>query len=257
MHLLAMADLLGMLAFGAALGFLGGLFGIGGGIIAIPFLALALGMEQALAQGTSLAMMVPILLVGWWRYSHRHPIPWRTASQIGLLASLTTWLVAYVATSLNPLILRTVFALFLLGLALRMLVKRKKPTTQTAAGLINPKFMPLVGIVGGACMGLLGVGGGMLATPLFTGLFAQRQTAAQSLSLALVTPSSIVALITYGSAQRVDWSVGLPMAIGGLITVSSGVALAHRLPERTMKNAFAWMILGTALWLLLKSIYLK
>lgn len=257
MNLMAMADLLGMLAFGAVLGFLGGFFGIGGGIIAIPFLALALGMEQALAQGTSLAMMVPILLVGWWRYSHRHPIPWRTASQIGLLASLTTWLVAYVATSLNPLILRTVFALFLLGLALRMLVKRKKPTTQMTPCLINPKYMSLVGFVGGACMGLLGVGGGMLATPMFTGLFAQRQTAAQSLSLALVTPSSIVALITYGSAQRVDWSVGLPMAIGGLITVSSGVALAHRLPERTMKNAFAWMVLGTALWLLIKSIYVK
>ena len=96
MHLLAITDLLTMLALGAALGFFGGLFGIGGGIIAIPFLALAFGMEQALAQGTSLAMMVPILLVGWWRYSRRHPITWRTAIQLGLLASLTTWLVAYV-----------------------------------------------------------------------------------------------------------------------------------------------------------------
>ena len=87
MHLLAITDLLSMLALGAALGFFGGLFGIGGGIIAIPFLALALGMEQAMAQGTSLAMMVPILLVAWWRYSRRHPISWRTAGQIGLLAT--------------------------------------------------------------------------------------------------------------------------------------------------------------------------
>jgi uncharacterized membrane protein YfcA len=257
MHLLAMTDLLTMLTLGAALGFFGGLFGIGGGIIAIPFLALAFGMEQALAQGTSLAMMVPILLVGWWRYSRRHPVPWRTASQIGLLASLTTWLVAYVATGLNPNVLRTVFSIFLIVLALRMLARRKKSVPEEAGSRFSLRLMPLVGILGGACMGLLGVGGGLVATPFFTGFFGQRQSVAQSLSLALVTPCSMVALITYGSAQRVDWSVGLPLAIGGLFTVSAGVALAHRLPERTMKTAFAWMILGTAIWLLLKPILLK
>jgi len=257
MHLLAMTDLLTMLTLGAALGFFGGLFGIGGGIIAIPFLALAFGMEQALAQGTSLAMMVPILLVGWWRYSRRHPVPWRTASQIGLLASLTTWLVAYVATGLNPNVLRTVFSIFLIVLALRMLARRKKSVPEEAGSRFSLRLMPLVGILGGACMGLLGVGGGLVATPFFTGFFGQRQSVAQSLSLALVTPCSMVALITYGSAQRVDWSVGLPLAIGGLFTVSAGVALAHRLPERTMKTAFAWMILGTAIWLLLKPILFK
>lgn len=257
MHLLAMTDLLTMLALGAALGFFGGLFGIGGGIIAIPFLGLAFGMEQALAQGTSLAMMVPILLVGWWRYSRRHPVPWRTAIQIGLLASLTTWLVAYVATGLNPNVLRTMFSIFLLVLALRMLAKRKKHAAEEASRRFNPRLMPVVGILGGACMGLLGVGGGLVATPVFTSCFGQRQTVAQSLSLALVTPCSIVALITYGSAQRVDWSVGLPLAIGGLFTVSAGVLFAHRLSERTMKTVFAWMILGTAIWLLLKPVLLK
>jgi len=116
--------------------------------------------------------------------------------------------------------------------------------------------MPLVGILGGACMGLLGVGGGLVATPCFTGFFGQRQTVAQSLSLALVTPCPIVALMTYGSAQRVDWAIGLPLAIGGLFTVSAGVTLAHRLPERTMKTAFAWMIMLTAIWLLVKPIFL-
>lgn len=44
MHALAITDLLSILTLGAALGFFGGLFGIGGGIIAIPFLALAFGM---------------------------------------------------------------------------------------------------------------------------------------------------------------------------------------------------------------------
>jgi hypothetical protein len=111
--------------------------------------------------------------------------------------------------------------------------------------------LPLVGMLGGSSMGLLGIGGGLVATPILSGWLGQRQTVAQSLALALVAPSSLVALATYAGAQRVDWSMGLPMALGGLFTVSAGVALAHRLPERRMRLAFAMLLLLTAGWLLL------
>lgn len=41
------------------------------------------------------------------------------------------------------------------------------------------------------------------------------------------------------------------MALGGMFTVAAGVAFAHKLPERRMRAAFAWMLLATALWLAL------
>lgn len=252
---IALTDLLTTLSLGAVLGFFGGMFGIGGGIIAIPLLVLAFGMDQALAQGTALVMMAPNLLIAWWRYNQRHPVALPTALQIVVLASLTTWGVAQLATGLNPTILRAVFSVFLLLMALRMLwqLRATGPAQEAATrSRFNLRLMPLVSLVGGSSMGLLGVGGGLVATPLFTGLFGQRQTVAQSLSLALVAPSSMVALMTYSHAQRVDWSVGLPLAMGGLFTVSAGVAFAHRLPEHKMRTAFAWMLLCTAIWLLLR-----
>jgi uncharacterized membrane protein YfcA len=252
MPTISLPELLLMLSLGAALGFFGGLFGIGGGIIVIPLLVLGFGMEQAVAQGTALVMMVPNLLIAWFRYNQREPVAWRTALQIGALASLTTWLVAHIATRLAPDIMRTVFALFLLALSLRLLLQKPlNPRTPPRAPR-SLRLLPLVGVVGGSSMGLLGVGGGLVATPLFTGWFGQKQTVAQSLSLALVAPSSIIALLTYSSAARVDWAIGLPLAVGGLFTVSAGVAVAHRLPERRMRAAFAWMVLCTALWLLAK-----
>ena len=248
----ALPALLMMLVLGAALGFLGGMFGIGGGIIVIPLLVVGFGMDQTMAQGTALVMMVPNLLVAWMRYSQRHPVALKTALHIGVLACLTTWAVAHVATRLAPEVMRTVFSLFLLALALRMLWQTPaSPPTQE----VKPRslrWMPLVGMVGGGCMGLLGVGGGLVATPIFTGWFRQKQTVAQSLSLALVAPSAIIALMTYSAAQRVDWAMGLPLAVGGLFTVSAGVAFAHRLPEKRMRAAFALMVLCTAVWLLAK-----
>ena len=257
MHLVTITNLLIIVGLGAALGFLGGLFGIGGGIIAIPLLVSFFDMDQASAQGTVLVMMVPNLLIAWWRYSQRHPVPWMTAIKIGLLASCATWLMAHIATRIESGLLRTFFSVFLLFLAVRLLSKNRVSTPTEVESRLNPRLMPLVGVIGGSTMGLLGIGGGLVATPIFTSWFGQRQTAAQGLSLALVAPSSVIALATYSIGQRVDWSMGLPLAIGGLFTVSAGVALAYRLPERKMRIAFAWMLLSTAIWVLLKSRFLN
>jgi uncharacterized membrane protein YfcA len=245
--------LLPSLAMGAALGFFGGVFGIGGGIIAIPALVLLGGMEQAQAQGTALVMMVPNLLIGWWRYSLKNPAPRSRVFGIGLLASLTTGVVAHFAHGLHPDTLRSVFSVCLLLIALRMLQQmRALPATPTEdkSPKLSPRWIPLVGVVGGSSMGLLGIGGGLVATPLLTAWFGQRQAMAQSLSLALVAPSSVIALGTYASAGQVDWALGLPMALSGMFTVSSGVALATRLPEKKMRSLFAWMLATTSVWLL-------
>ena len=240
------------LLLGATLGFIGGLFGFGGGIIAIPVLVIGFGMDQAVAQGTALVMMVPNLLLGWYRYSQRHVTPVGSVVQIGLSAGLTTWLMAHLAVRLDPQLMRNIFSVFLLGLSLHMLWWRPDMTTRSHQSPRNTKFLPLVGVVGGSSMGLLGIGGGLLATPIFTGWFFLRQTVAQSYSLALVAPSSIIALVTYSSEQRVHWPIGLSLAFGGLLTVSAGVALAHKLPEKSMRTTFAWMLLVTALWMVLK-----
>lgn len=235
------------LPLGAALGFLGGLFGIGSGIVAIPLLVVGFGMNQPLAQGTALVLMVPNLVLGWHRYHQRHPLPWRSILPMVVSASATTWLLAHFANALDPRLLRGIFCSFLILLALNLL--RRRHLAQVAEKPLNCRLIPLVGIVGGCSMGLLGIGGGLLASPLLSGWLGQRQTTAQGLSLALVAPSSLVALLTYAQAGRVDWSLGLPLAAGGVLTVSAGVALAHRLPERRLRTTFAAMLLLAALWL--------
>src|SRR5690554_7731991 len=64
---MSILTLLLLFVLGCLIGGLGGLFGIGGGLFAIPVLGLAFGMDQQLAQGTAIVMVAPNVLQGLWR----------------------------------------------------------------------------------------------------------------------------------------------------------------------------------------------
>ncbi len=58
-----------LLLIGVAAGFASGFVGVGGGIIIVPALVFFLGFSQHMAQGTSLALMLPpIGLLGFYNY---------------------------------------------------------------------------------------------------------------------------------------------------------------------------------------------
>ena len=253
--------LLPALALGGALGFLGGLFGIGGGILAIPVLVLGYGLDQATAQGTALVMMVPNLAVAWWRYVRRNPVTVRGALAVAVVATLTTWAAARLAQGLDQQVLRVVFALFLAALGVGQLGRLAAPQDGSRgvepappSRARSPRLVPLVGLLGGGSMGLLGVGGGLVATPVLTGWFRLGQRAAQSMALALVTPSSAMALAAYAQGGRVDWPVGCALAVGGVLTVSVGVTAAHACSERTLQRLFGTMLIATAAILIAKMV---
>lgn len=234
-------SLLPVLLLGGALGFLGGLFGIGGGIVAIPLLATYYGMDQAMAQGTALVMMVPNLLAAWWRYMRRTPVDPGVALRLAAVGTLTTYGTAQLAQTLDQTVLRLLFSAFLAVLAWSM-VRRPAPV----AGGVRPALIPLVGLAGGGSMGLLGVGGGLVTTPILIRWFGLDQRAAQSLALALVLPCSAAGLLSYARAGNVDWSIGTALGLGGLVSVSAGVAVAHAFPEGVMRRLFAVLLVATS-----------
>jgi hypothetical protein len=79
------------LVLGAALGTVGGLFGIGGGLIAIPVLGVLFGLDQQLAQGTALVMVVPNVMLALWRYHQRNRIELRHALPLGVMGFSFAW----------------------------------------------------------------------------------------------------------------------------------------------------------------------
>lgn len=232
---------------GGLLGVLGGLFGIGGGLIAIPVLGVLYGMDQQMAQGTALVMIVPNVMLGFWRYRQRNQIAFTLALKMAIPAVLTTYAAARFATTMGAHSLRLAFAVFMLILASYYLwtLLSKISATRTN-GIVSQKYIALVGLGSGLSAGLFSVGGAVVAVPALVSLFGLTQTAAQGLGLAMVTPGTLVALWTYANAGHVNWVVGVPMAAGGVISISWGVALAHHLSERRLRLLFCLALLAIA-----------
>jgi uncharacterized membrane protein YfcA len=240
------------LLLGVALGAVGGMMGIGGGLIAIPVLAWLYGMDQHLAQGTALVMILPNVLVGFVRYRQRNHIDLRATVWLAALAMLSTYIAARCAALIDPSRLRVGFALFLIALSAyftwQLLARHE---SQPKDG-VSPRLLPVVGVMSGIMSGLFSVGGGLVVVPALVTLFRMTQTQAQGVAMALVIPGAVVALATYGRAGNVDWAAGIPLALGGVLSVSWGVALAHAMAPRTLRMLFCLVLFGTALATLLQ-----
>ena len=112
MGTVALAVLLGVLA-----GVIAGFFGVGGGILFVPALALAFGLTQLEAEATSLAAILPAALAGAWQQNRYGNVNRRTAVVIGAVAVLGVELGVRVADALPEHLLRTLFALLMFAVA--------------------------------------------------------------------------------------------------------------------------------------------
>lgn len=246
---LALEFLLGVL-----LGGLGGLFGIGGGMLAIPALGVLFGLDQQLAQGTALVMVVPNVLLALWRYHQRNRIDPLQATVLALASLVCAYFAAHFAVNMEARHMRLAFVIFLTLLALFLFLQL---SLQAPQGRGTPRYgLPWMGALGvgaGALGGLFGVGGGVVATPVLTSVFGLTQVAAQGLALALAAPSTAVALATYAGHGQVDWHTGLALALGGMLSISWGVRVAHALPERGLRMAFSAFLVLCALMLALRT----
>lgn len=247
--LFVLADFL----LGMVLGLSGGLLGIGGGLIAIPVLGYLYGMNQHLAQGTALVMIAPNLLVGFLRYHQRHRIALRAVAAMSALSMLATFVAAKFAARIPAAHLQVAFATFLIVMGLYFMWEFHARAQSGAAERPVPKAaLALLGITCGAMSGLFTVGGVLIVVPALVAIYGMPQTRAQGVALALVVPGAAIALGTYAHHGLVDWRVGVPLAAGGLVSVSAGVALAHRFPPLALRMAFCAVLLAAGVGMLLR-----
>ncbi len=107
-------------AMGVVGGFIAALAGVGGGIVFVPALALVLGLTQVVAEATSLLAIVPVAILGTWQQRRTGDVHLRDAVIIGLGSIATAVLAAFVADQLPQEVLRILFAVFMVLIAVRI-----------------------------------------------------------------------------------------------------------------------------------------
>jgi len=110
---------------GLVAGILSSLFGVGAGILLVPLLSIAFGFGQKSAQGMSLAIMVPMALVGAIRYhlNPNVPIHLPVCGIIAIGAVTGAIIGSKIVFGIPDVILKRMFACFIIIVGINILVK--------------------------------------------------------------------------------------------------------------------------------------
>lgn len=191
-----------LICTGVAVGFTTGLLGIGGGFLLVPilyFLLLNQGIEPTLAIrmafGTSLAIIIPTAISSAIAHHHKSQVVIRASLFMGFAGFIGAVLGAYVATHTPGDILRTIFALVLIFIALRMLLFKEEDA------LVNKResavLFLIIGFTAGIMSGLVGIGGGIILIPAMVFLLGYNIRNAGGTSSAVIILTSLGGIISY------------------------------------------------------------
>ncbi len=113
-----------LIAIGVGAGVLSGIFGIGGGIVIVPALIYLAKLTPQQAAGTSLAALVlplgaAIGAATYYRAGHLQP---KDALFIAVGMAVGAYFGAQIATNVDAVVLRRMFAVLMVGMAVKMWV---------------------------------------------------------------------------------------------------------------------------------------
>lgn len=261
-----MTVLLSCLLLGVLVGFLAGLFGIGGGLIIVPSLVLLLPMAgvppeylMSTALGTSFATIIITAFSSAQRHHKLGNVDLEMSKYFIPALMISVFLSGLVVSKLDAQVMSKIFAVMVLYLAARMLFSLKR----------LPKNKPLTvtsTIAGGGIIGVLasmaGIAGGAFIVPFLSdrGFDMKRAIGTSSFCGAFLGLSGTISFIVSGwNIPMPDYSLGyvyLPALFGisatSFFTSKLGANAANVLPIPILKKAFAVLLVCIAFNMFLK-----
>ncbi len=244
-------------------GFIGGLFGVGGGVVIVPALYLLFGalgvpddVRMHLSVGTSLSTIIATSARSLAAHTRAGAV------DLELLRAWTPWIAlgAIVGAGLAGFVdtetLLLVFGVGLLLVAAQMALGN--PKWRIANEM--PRGFARAGWAGGigALSAMMGIGGGAFGVTLMTLCgrpIHQAVGTASGFGAAIALPAALGFVVTGWMRDGLPWGslgfVNLPgfflLATLTAITAPIGARLAHRLDQVMLKRAFAIFLAVTAL----------
>jgi uncharacterized membrane protein YfcA len=268
--------LLGFLLFvvvGCGVGFLAGLFGVGGGLMVVPILIFSYehsGLPSAvlthMAIGTSLFVVVFASIASAYQQRKQANIDWRSVVVIGFSSALTALAASRLAASLSGKHLQISIAIIVMAAAIRMLTESKTQASKKLEFTLRPNPLGLVGtgLATGIASALAGIGGGVFTIPMMYYLLKMPLKLAIGTSSATIVITGLFSVTGYilngvGRPGLPEWSLGfvdlqrgIALAIGTMLLARVGAYVSFKSHPFLLRKLFALFVIIIALYLILK-----
>lgn len=265
-----------ILVMGLTVGFLSGMFGIGGGFLMTPLL-IFIGIPPAVAVGTQSTQVVASSVTGALAHFSRGSIDFKMGFVLligGLAGSLSGIAIFKALTKIGQidLTISIIYVLFLSVIGGLMMVESMQAiraarkgagATQSRAGhhswihglpfkmrfrrskLYISVIPPvLVGFFVGTLSAIMGVGGGFIMIPAMIYLLRMPTNVVIGTSFfQIVFVTALTGVLHSVENQAVDVVLGMLLVIGGVIGAQYGVRAAERLPGEQLRALLAALLL--------------
>lgn len=230
------------LGVGAGVGAFSGAFGVGGGILLVPFLVLVRKVPQKQAQATSLVLVAMAAAAAAVRYALSGEVAWLPAAVILVGGLAGAWLGAHLVQRSPSGLLQALFGALLVVAGIRMLWEDGSAADSTATlpeltlGLTTGYLAAGLGM--GLLSALFGIGGGILLVPILVAGFGYGQHLAAGTSLAVMVPISLVGALRLTRPGYTQWREGFRFGLGAIVGALVGASVALALSGSVIQTAF-------------------
>ena len=258
---------------GCGVGFLGGLFGVGGGFVMVPILIFSFehsGIPPSvlthLAIGTSLFVVIFNGLSSAYQHKKQNNIDWRAVFVIGFSSALTAFGVTRLAAALSGKHLQVGFAIIVMIAAVRMLTESQAKAEKKLELSSRPttQGLSVVGLTTGIVSALAGIGGGVFSIPLMYNFLQMPLKLAIGTSSAAIVITAFFSVTGYilngmGRAGLPEWSIGfvdlqhgIALAIGTLFLGRVGAYVSFKTHPVRLRKLFALFVILISIYMILK-----
>lgn len=241
-----------------SIGFVLGLLGGGGSILAVPTFLYVFHVQPKPAIAMSLVVVGMSALVGFLTHWRQGTVNLRIAVLFGGLAMVGSFggarLARFVPASVQ-LAIFTAFALTAAAMMLRDSLRKSAVATPRAAETGKLRFSALLGVQAiavGLLTALIGAGGGFLIVPSLVLMANVPVKEAVGSSLLIIAMNSTSGVAGYLGQVEFDWPLVASFTAIAAVGAVTGTRFMRRLPAARIKQGFAIMILVLGTYLVIR-----
>jgi len=247
---------------GGVVGFVLGLVGGGGSILAVPLLVYAVGVPSPhVAIGTSAIAVAASAAVNLVGHARAQTVKWPCAVTFAIAGMIGAAVGAQLGKMVDGTRLLTLFGFLMVAIGLLMLRPRKSggdPDVRLTRETM-PQMLPSllgIGLAVGGLSGFFGIGGGFLIVPGLIGATAMPLINAIGSSLVSVTVLGLTTAVSYAWSGLVDWPLAGLFIAGGVLGGLGGIRLARHLAvyKHALSRIFSGTVITVGIYVIIKSL---